>query len=516
VFQVTNMSEVNDVFSQIADLLGETKYVQKFILEIAGLSHGAICRFTFDNDITSATLSEMYIQGTFNRVNKTLENITYVGLTSTSGNVIAGLKNVDGFYEFVFEGIQSLDGELIPVDNVQHWYKEDSIWEKDSEFEFDPGDVGIEKIKRSAAIILNLDCSSSLGDDFITLQESAKSFINKLVENAVDPNEVQSISLDKHSVSLVPESKVTLQATILPSTALDQRVEWASTNTAVAKVDDNGEVTAVGYGNASIIVKTIDGGLTDICQVVVVKSVEEIILDETELDLYVGENVTIVANVLPEDAYNKELIWSSSNNNVATIDNNGVLTAKKVGYAIITVTANDGSGTMASCSINVQNIPLSQELSHLSLSVKKDDIRYFIPQSLYQYVDLTGYSVEGLAILSESESFVLDLNDAKNEAVNFFKANDLGTMPNTAQANVIVSNWDSIDAALIFFGGVSLGNKSYWTQTQVSANNQPAIKYPQGGTPINGSLYYYYNFSNVVGSTSSTDNYYARKIILTL
>ena len=170
VFEVSDMSEVNEVFLKIADLLGETKYFQKLTLKIKGPSHNEKCRFTFDN-VSSYNSSQCYIEGTFNRVDKTLTDVKYVGLSSASGTVINSYKNEENFYVFTFDGVQAADGTLVPTDNVLHWYTEGGVWEKDSEFDFDPGDVSVEKIERSAAIILNLDCSSSLeGDAFATLQ----------------------------------------------------------------------------------------------------------------------------------------------------------------------------------------------------------------------------------------------------------------------------------------------------------------------------------------------------------
>lgn len=352
VFEVTNMSEVNNTFLKIADLLGETKYVQKFVFDISGPSHNAKCRFTFDN-ISDYSSSKQYIEGTFNRLDKTLENITYNGLTSTSGTVVKGVRNENNFYVFTFEGIQSLDGKLVSGDKVQHWYTEDGYWQKDSEFTFDPGSVGLEKIRRSAAVLLNLDCSSSLGDDFATLQQNAKSFMAKLIENAIDPHAVASIRLDRSSVTIPIGNQVTIRATVLPATALQKDVEWTSTNSVVASVDMNGTVTAHKTGNAAIIAKTKDGGLTDICYVSVVSLVKDIEMNHTSLTIYTDDKASLSAVISPEDATNRQLSWSSSNTSVATVDPEGNITPVKAGKATITATAQDASGVKATCELTV-------------------------------------------------------------------------------------------------------------------------------------------------------------------
>ena len=320
VFEVTNMSEVNDAFSQIADLLGETKYKQTFMLAIKGPSHSERCRFTFDN-ISSYNASRQYIEGTFNRLDKTLTNVTYVGLTSTSGQIVNGVKNDANFYVFTFEDLQSLDGELVPTDCVQHWYTEEGVWQKDSEFSFDPGDVSIERIKRSAAILLNLDCSSSLGSDFVTLQKSAKAFISKLLEYSTDPYEVASIELTQSEINLTAGNTTQLSAIVTPSTAIQKEIEWYSTNTSVAFVDQKGLVTSFEPGEASIIAKTKDGNLTATCLVTVApapiyyKTSHE--LCETEIKLFgtYSLNMNIVRLFDAERLYyNPELSGWNSNN----------------------------------------------------------------------------------------------------------------------------------------------------------------------------------------------------------
>ena len=195
VFEVNDMSEVNEAFMNIANQLSETRYLQTFSFKIAGPSHREKCRFTFDN-VSNYGASKQYIEGTFDRITKCLVDVKYVGLTSTSGAVVQS-RFIDEtrFYEFTFEGLQSLDGELISGENVKHWYTEEGVWNHNTEFNFTPNDIRLEKIERSAAIILNLDCSSSLDEnDFQSLQESAKSFIKKLVDSTLGLSENQESS----------------------------------------------------------------------------------------------------------------------------------------------------------------------------------------------------------------------------------------------------------------------------------------------------------------------------------
>lgn len=374
VFEVDDMAGVNEAFMKIAELLSETKYIQTFKMKIFGLSHNEKLRFTFDN-VSSHSSSKQYIEGTFNRKDRTLTDIKYVGMTSKSGSVVPGEFIEDSetgrkMYVFTFENLQSLDGSAIPVDKVQHWFTEEGYWNHDDEFTFDSGDIDIEKIKRSAAIVLNLDCSSSLGEeDFKALKESAKSFIKKLLDSAVDSKEVASVKLDKTAVTLAVGATTTLTATVLPVTALKKDVKWTSTNPDVASVDANGKVTAHKTGTATIVVTTDDGGFTATCQVSVVTLVTSLTLNQTSLDLYTGDNITLNATALPEDAHNKNITWKSSNPSVASVDAQGKITGLTTGSATITASTQDGSEISATCTVNVLQHVQSITLNHESVTL---------------------------------------------------------------------------------------------------------------------------------------------------
>ena len=82
-------------------------------------------------------------------------------------------------------------------------------------------------------------------------------------------------------------------------------------------------------------------------------SVTGVSLDKTELSLTVGDTETLTATVAPDNATDKTVTWTSSNSTVATVDQNGVVTAVARGTAVITATAADGSGASASCTVTV-------------------------------------------------------------------------------------------------------------------------------------------------------------------
>ena len=166
---------------------------------------------------------------------------------------------------------------------------------------------------------------------------------------------VQSVSLDKTSLSLNVGENSTLLATVLPANADNKAVTWSSSNTAIATVDASGKVTAVAAGSAVITVTTTDGGKTATCTVTVTNPavpVQSVSLNKTELSLNVGESMTLTATVLPENADNKAVTWSSSDAAVATVDSNGKVSAVAAGSAVITVKTTDGEKT-ATCTVTV-------------------------------------------------------------------------------------------------------------------------------------------------------------------
>jgi len=166
---------------------------------------------------------------------------------------------------------------------------------------------------------------------------------------------VTSVSLNKTTLALTAGGTETLTATLAPETAINKNVSWTSSNTAIATVDNTGKVTAVAAGTATITVTTTDGSKTATCAVTVTAAsvaVTGVTLNKTTLALTAGGTETLTATLAPETATNKNVTWSSSDVNIATVDNAGKVTAVAAGTATITVTTTDGSKT-ATCAVTV-------------------------------------------------------------------------------------------------------------------------------------------------------------------
>lgn len=164
--------------------------------------------------------------------------------------------------------------------------------------------------------------------------------------------DMEGVALDKTEESIMQGNKLTLTPVFTPTDATNQKVAWSSDNEAVATVA-NGVVTAVAVGEANITVTTEEGGFTATCHITVTPiAVTGVTLDRIAIEITKDFSDTLVATVLPENAANKNVTWTSSNEEVATVGEDGAILAIAPGEAIITVTTEDGNFT-ATCKVTV-------------------------------------------------------------------------------------------------------------------------------------------------------------------
>ncbi len=158
------------------------------------------------------------------------------------------------------------------------------------------------------------------------------------------------------------------------SEGVNKNVVWSSSDTSVLKVDQNGLVTFVKPGNATILCQTEDRGTDGInlvatCDFAIEQPVTAVSLDYTDVTLKIGDTFRLTSTIAPSDATNKELTWVSSNTSVVTVDN-GMLTAVAGGNAAVLVQSVD-SGVTALCNVKVYQPVTSVTISSSSMSVRK-------------------------------------------------------------------------------------------------------------------------------------------------
>ncbi|MFT8314005.1 MAG: Ig-like domain-containing protein, partial [Clostridium sp.] len=170
------------------------------------------------------------------------------------------------------------------------------------------------------------------------------------------PVAVTSVALSKTKDTLTVGGTDYLNTTIYPYNAANKNIAWTSSDSSVAAVDSNGNVTAIGIGTATITVTTDDGAKTASCVVTVNAPVKatSVTLNKTSDTLSLWDSEYLYATVNPDNATNKSVTWTTSDPSVVTVDYYGWIRATGVGTATITATTEDGSKT-ATCVITVNN-----------------------------------------------------------------------------------------------------------------------------------------------------------------
>ncbi len=171
--------------------------------------------------------------------------------------------------------------------------------------------------------------------------------------------EVEELTLNVTAKNIYVDKSFRLTCTIVPTNATFKDVTWKTDNAKVATVDKNGLVTGVGVGTAYITCTSNDNPFAaQRCKVKVTVPVGGVSLDRNELSLYETATALLTPTILPKNATNKKVIWSSSDTSVATVNSKGLVKAVKAGRCIITCTTKN-RGKTASCRVTVEKTILS-------------------------------------------------------------------------------------------------------------------------------------------------------------
>ncbi len=184
---------------------------------------------------------------------------------------------------------------------------------------------------------------------------------------------VTGLELNSYYEKLVKDSKFVIIPTVLPNDAPDKSVTYLSSDPDVAMVDENGIVTALKGGTAHILVTTNESHLTKSCTIVVEEFVESVEITGAKELLNVGDDMELGVIVLTDTASNKEVIWSTSDKKIATVDKNGRVHGVKAGKVVITAVAADGSGASDSVVIRVINPVKEIKLSEKKITIYVGD-----------------------------------------------------------------------------------------------------------------------------------------------
>lgn len=173
--------------------------------------------------------------------------------------------------------------------------------------------------------------------------------ISEESEAVIIPEPVTGIEVanDYKHMGLFVGGSGKIRYSVLPGNATNTNVTFKSLNEKVATVDANGVVTGVSEGNADIVITTEEGGFEAKCTVRVdgidARGIERV--GDKTVTMGLNQTRQLQVKITPSDTTNKNVQWTSSNNSVATVDSNGVVTSKNSGSTIITATTHNGLKT---------------------------------------------------------------------------------------------------------------------------------------------------------------------------
>lgn len=222
---------------------------------------------------------------------------------------------------------------------------------------------------------------------------------------------ISSISVGSESIEITQTGSAQINVVTNPLNACMEYTLFESANTACATVSRTGKISPVAEGNTTITV-TVSDGYATFQKIVALKVVKDIVpvssvsLNQSSVTKYIGDNFQLSATVLPDDASDKSLTWTSSDRNKATVDNNGNVTILAAGTVTISATAYNG--VSASCVITAKPVEVTGvELNYSELSMlvygQEDLIATITPPNATDKTIIWASSNEAVAVVENGK-----------------------------------------------------------------------------------------------------------------
>lgn len=237
---------------------------------------------------------------------------------------------------------------------------------------------------------------------------------------------VSKITLNETQGTMEVGQSFSLIANVGPADAHNKAVIWSSNNTTIATVDQNGNVFSKKEGTVVITVKSAENpSILATCTLKITPArVVLISLSESYKELNLGDKFTLYASVDPSNAQNKTIIWSSSNPQIATVDQNGIITAKSPGRVDIIATSQDNPIINNNCTIVVKGLDSDVKVGRSSSSIT--NINGFYTAVITHYISNLGDKkvtikkmevVDGFGQVKSANTEQFDL--FKNDQINY-------------------------------------------------------------------------------------------------
>lgn len=346
--------------------------------------------------------------------------------------------------------------------------------------------------------------------------------------------EVEGVKLNITELSLSPDGKAVLKATLIPENAKKVKLIWSSSDESIATVDKNGNIKALKEGEVTITVKTEDGKYSASCKVTISKSVvnAESVSISGANQVEAGKTVKLTATVKPDNATNKNVIWSSSNPNVARVDANGNVTGLRAGTVTITVTTVDG-GHKATYTVTVKasnnqaanNTPAPAPQPQQPSTPQPSNPQPSNPQPQQPTtVPVTSVSIGGSNQVTVGQNIQLTANispaNATNKAVTWSSDNQsiatvnastglvTGKTPGTVHITVTTADGGHTDTYTVTVKDIEHNYIIYLSPASMAgtgAVTQYTFSVTRDGQPFTGYVGFQYG-SRVIGPNAGTIN----------
>ena len=218
-------------------------------------------------------------------------------------------------------------------------------------------DVVFSSSNTNVAVVSNTGLVTAINNGTATITVTSKenpSIMAKCLVKVGAPVLVTDVTVQPTELNLKTDGTYQLSVSVLPSNADERGVTFESSNTAVATVSASGLITAKGPGSATITVTAKDSsGKKATCTVTVTQPVKGVTVSPSSVVIQKDNVQKLTASVVPENATNKKLIYKSSNETVAVVSNDGIITARSEGWATITVCSEENQAIYGTCTVKV-------------------------------------------------------------------------------------------------------------------------------------------------------------------
>ncbi len=348
-------------------------------------------------------------------------------------------------------------------------------------------------VTSSDSSILSIDSNfvvTAAGVGTAKIYVTTEDNVNTTYTITVSERPVAGVQVIPEDATMETGDTLGLSAVVTPDDATDKSVTWSSSDTDVAMVETDGEVTAVGAGEATITAAS--GSFSDTCAVTVLQPVTSVDIDADALTLAVSGTAKLNAALLPANAQAAPVYWSSSDGSVASVDSTGLVTATGIGTATITATSNEKSDT---CTVTVSEKPVTL----LSLNYGKKEMYLgdvFALSAIVEPEDAT----DGKVIWDSSDYTVASVNSS-----GIVTAKGIGTCTITASTgdksdtcSVTVKNEPDVDVA-----SVNIFNRSGFMAILYVGDSLDLSAAVLPSDATDQSLYWTSSDTSVVSVTSS-------------